>query len=118
MWNYLGVEVAVHEESPGYGVVVREKSPGYKVVVREDLPGYRLAVHEDLPGYRVVVHEQPGELGASHLSVMPENAAGEDEDEPLAAQVAAACNKASTDFQHQQSAWHTSYTRLHTEGGI
>ena len=107
MWNYLGVEVAVHEESPGYGVVVREKSPGYKVVVREDLPGYR-----------VVVHEQPGELGASHLSVMPENAAGEDEDEPLAAQVAAACNKASTDFQHQQSAWHTSYTRLHTEGGI
>ena len=51
----------------------------------------------------MVVHEQPGELGASHLSVMPENAAGEDEDEPLAAQVTAACNKASTGFEHHQS---------------
>ena len=80
--------------------------------------GIELVVHEDLPGYRVVVHEQLGELGASHLSVMPENAAGEDEDEPPAAQVTAACKKASTAFEHHQSAWHTSYTRLDTEGVI
>ena len=43
-----------------------------------------------LPGYRVVVHEQPGQFGTGHLSVMPENTAGEDEDEAFATQVTAA----------------------------